>query len=85
MSDDREYVEVNGTVGELLERNLENRGVYALPEGTRFEIYGSGGSFKHAVTIEPGATIHVQDDGRTLKIFTNAHVGSEDWFKATHD
>lgn len=85
MSDDREYAQVNGTVGEVLARTEANRGVYVLPEGTRFEIYGKSGGMKHAVTVEPGATIHVQDNGRTLKIFTNEHVEPGAWFQENHD
>lgn len=85
MSDEREYAEVDGIVGELLARTENHRGVYVLPEGTRFEIYGSGGGFKSAVTIEPGATLHVQDGGRTLKIFTKEHVETGVWFQEEHD
>jgi hypothetical protein len=71
MTEEREYAEVNGVIGEVLSPHTEDhKGVYVLPEGTRFEIYGSGGG-KRLMTLKPGASIHIQDGGRTLKIFTN--------------
>lgn len=80
-----EFGSFYGVVGEILwSRPDGHPGVYVVPKATRFEIY-SGTEGKRVLTLAPGASIHLQDDGRTVKIFTNESVDRETWFTEAHD
>lgn len=82
---DQNAKEENDTARNVLQPKGEHgNGVYEVPEATRFEIYGDRGNAR-VFTLEPGASIHLQDDGRTVKIFTNEHVSSSEWFEKNHD
>lgn len=81
VEDEHEMGVVNGVRGEV----VPGRYTFVAPEATRFEIYPAKGKMAHVVTLEPGASIHIQDDGRTIKIFTKESADSREWFNENHD
>lgn len=80
-SEEIEMAEVNGAYGEV----VPDRYTFVAPKATRFEIYPAGGGAAHIMTLEPGASIHIQDNGRTIKIFSNARADLKEWFEENHD
>jgi len=79
-------INVNGMIGEAIPDLNESGQVktYAFPDATRFELIGENGN-PRAFTLAPGAILQIQDEGRTVKIFTNPQVDSAEWFAGKHD
>lgn len=78
-------VNIRGMTGKELTGKDENGKLehYAVTEATRFEIIGDGG-IQRVFTLEPGAIISIQDSGKTVKLFTGAHVAPVTWFEPMH-
>lgn len=61
------FGEVNGIPGIILAPGGEHA-IFKLPHVRRFEL-NSGSITQEYISPTPGATLHIQDNGRTLKVF----------------
>lgn len=80
-----EIIDVHGMSGEKLDATNDEGKVksYAIPEATRFEIIGAS-SHPRVFTLEPGAILQIQDQGRTVKLFTAEHISPINLFTPMH-